>query len=511
MGVGHLDIGENIGGAQVFGQNPAIGMFANMLAQKQAAHEAELKQIGDQLAKGYDPSGLRNDADKQSYIKQYNDIKQQAIDAENEPDRTKKALALSGVRQQLTNLGAYADNSKKQGAFERQIAMSHLNNRYLLDDNSAQNLTTGMQKEWNDPSVIRDASGFSRGVDPSKVDAAYDKHKKTLIAPTVWDAGTLGEKRTVLGRPEQDIIHQRGLPFDGDNGAFENTLHWATSDNDVLKSLHDRYPDIKGPDDKTTTALRVRQYMNDRGDVKGFYDKPQIRTDKAPLPQQPVRFSAGQQWNLAHYGNPNGFGVAVGNEPPPSQTLIYGHPQNVNGQVVPTGGLQQGDPLAVAKLYSILPTGQYGTAKLAPPVINPATGVQTYHFPQVIDPKIQAENEKKIADFKRDYPKNDINDPDYGVKLKNPIKQPAKTYTIDPGSPSYAAATAQMIKEQNGNLSALDKVEGVKSGHGQREEAKIVPKEDNSTVIVTLNGKSGEIPKSKLKDFLKKYPQAKTQ
>lgn len=156
QGVGHLDIGEGIGGAQVFNPNPAIQTYAGILQQRQAKQAADNKALGDELAKGYDPTGLRNDADKQAYLKQYNDIKQSAIDAENEKDNTKKAIALSSVRQQLNDLGAYAEGSKKQGVFERQMAMQAFQNPHLLTDNSAAQLKSQMQATWNDPSTIRD-------------------------------------------------------------------------------------------------------------------------------------------------------------------------------------------------------------------------------------------------------------------------------------------------------------------------------------------------------------------
>ena len=109
---GHLDIGENIGDAKSYDPMPIVQQYAQNLAQNKAKHEAEVKQLGDELAKGYDPNGLRNDADKAAYLKQYGGIRDAAIEAENEKDPTKKALALSGVRQKLNGLSAWAEGSK---------------------------------------------------------------------------------------------------------------------------------------------------------------------------------------------------------------------------------------------------------------------------------------------------------------------------------------------------------------------------------------------------------------
>src|SRR3982751_6663533 len=128
MGVGHLDIGESIGDAKVFNPNPAIQMYGQILAQRRVKQDADNKYLGDILAKGYDPSTLRNDADRASYIKKYGDIKQAAINIADEKDLVKKALGLAQVRQQLGDLGTYAENSKKQGLQEHAFSQAYLTN-----------------------------------------------------------------------------------------------------------------------------------------------------------------------------------------------------------------------------------------------------------------------------------------------------------------------------------------------------------------------------------------------
>jgi len=298
MGVGHLDIGEGIGAAQVFNPSPAIQQYGQILAQQKAKHDAEVKQLGTELAQGYDPSGLRNDADRSAYIKQYNDIKQSAIDAENEKDNTKKALALAQVRQSLSDLGSFAEGSKKQGIFERQLAMEHLKNPYLYDDDTAQKILGGKDKVWNDPNIVKDASQVVRGVDPAKVDAEYLKHKGEIqkASPVTFDNGTLSNSQNLLGKKTATLTQRRIIPLDGDNGAFESTLHWATAYPDVQKSLQDRYPQIQGNDKQSTLALRVRKYMMDQGDGSGFVETK----SKDVEGYEPDKFYAHRQYEIDH-------------------------------------------------------------------------------------------------------------------------------------------------------------------------------------------------------------------
>lgn len=300
-GVGKLDIGVGEGGATVFNPNPAIQQYAGMLQQKQTKHDAEVKMLGDELAKGYDPSVLRNDADRSSYIKKYNDIKKSAIDAENEKDNTKKALALAQVRQQLTDLGSWAEGSKKQGAFERQVAMQHFQNRYLLDDNSATKLKDQMSKTWDSPDVVKDVSGFERGVNPATVDAEYQKHKEMILktSPITYDNGTLSPVQNILGKKTATLTQNRVIPF---QYAYEHTLNYAQSDDNYQKYLHDKYPQVNTGNPKTDLALRVKQDMTDRGDLNGFYDKPKTKEVEGYKPQDPVRPSFDDIQYFKKYG-----------------------------------------------------------------------------------------------------------------------------------------------------------------------------------------------------------------
>lgn len=315
---GHLDIGEGIGDSKAYNPMPLVQQYAQTLAENKATHDNEVKMLGDTLAKGYDPTGLRNDADKKAYINNHNSIKEDAIRYESEKDPVKRTLGLSEIRQRLANQAAYVDGSKKLGVFERQMALQHLNNPYLLDKNSATKLQSQLSKPWDDPSVIKDASGFERDVDPGKIDTMFEKHVGDVLKhdPVTYDNGVITKNpNTIDGKKLYTITKNRVVPF---QTAYENTLNLATSNRDYQKFLDQKYPDIKTDDQQHTLALRVKQDMIARGYDKGFYDKPETKDYEGQAPQ---RWTKVQQWNLDKYGDPNGPKQGQANAPTYVQDL----------------------------------------------------------------------------------------------------------------------------------------------------------------------------------------------
>ncbi len=300
MGVGHLDIGENIGDAKVFNPMPAIQQYGQILQQRQEKHENEVKQLADSLAKGYDPSGLRNDADRSAYIKQYNDVKDFAIDAENEKDATKKAMKLAQVKQKLNDLGAFAEGSKNYYKnVEQPIGKLHAENEWAVDNATSKRLSDGRGRVWNDPNNIKGIEDVVRGVDPAKADAIFDKHVKDMVAPTKWDVYK-GETETKPGNEGQWEYQKRGIPLHGDNGALESTLNLASAYPDFKKSLYDRYPDAQYPD----MASKAMQYLQDKGKGDGFWEtgkqtfKPAKETDDQKFAAATRLHDANRQYDI---------------------------------------------------------------------------------------------------------------------------------------------------------------------------------------------------------------------
>lgn len=522
---GKLDIGEGLGSAKSYNPMPIVQQYAQTLAENQAKHEQEVKMLGDQLAKGYDPSGLRNDADKQSYIQRYNQIKQDAINAENEKDNTKKALALSGIRQRLNDLSAFSQGSKKQGVFERQIALQHLNNPYLLDDNSATNLQSQLNKPWDDPSVIKDASGFERGVDPEKIETKYQKHRADVLkdSPVTYDNGVIGKPQDVGGKKLYTITQNRVIPF---QDAYEHTLNFATADKDYQKYLHQKYPDIQTDTPQHTLALRVKQDMISRGDDKGFYDKPKTRDLEGRAPE---RWTKVQQWNIDHYGTPN----APNSTNTPNATAIIAE------------NMRNSDPAKFTGLLkNTLPTKQWEKGKdlqVSSEVDANGQPLHVFKFPDKIQ-EVPKEKQANVTAEQRynNHPekkgstlgfggtpipykesKQYAKDVAAGRYFPNPvkvIKDNSQPYKIPTGDPqAYGVGVASMLKEQGASDAEINKIlgrTGVNPVHlgqtpKQPQQQQNKPTTPSSMIRVKLpNGSMGEIPASRLKEFQKNYPGA---
>jgi hypothetical protein len=521
MGVGHLDIGIGQGGAQVFGHNPAIQQFGQMLADRKAKQEQDNKFLNEQLASNYDPSSLRNDADKQSYLKQYGDIRQKAIDIENEKNPQKKALGIAEVRQQLGNLGAYADSSKKQGAIEKQLAMEFMKNPDHYQDDSIDKYKKGLNLEWNHSDVINNPSQVERRVDPDKMDAEYKKFKQSQIEPTQWDNGTK-KVYTFDGKKKQVIQQNRGLPIDGDNGAYEMMLHYASANPNFKKGLRDRYPEIDTGNPQMDLGLRTRKYMHDMGDEKGFYDKPKEISMEGEAPQ---RWSLAQQWNLVHYGTPNPPGTSVSMEASPI----------VQKYIAPmiNGGLPE-----LQKFADLAPKGQFRDGEeIKPDIVN---GYHVLHIPdQVdIDTKIQKKNEDNKKIYEQSPEKKGKTLGMFGgtpvpweqsERYKLPstqgghadpykVKQKGEDVTLDPNDKAdYGAKAIQTAKRLKIPMTDINTELGKKGGKGLRQEfqgtqnKEHTEKKESGTKLIHVrlkDGREGNVPLNKWTEFLKNNPDA---
>lgn len=477
MGVGNLAIGAGIGDASVFNPNPAIQQYGQIVAQRQAKHQAEVKQLGDELAKGYDPSGLRNDADRSSYIKQYNDVKDFAIDAENEKDSTKKALKLAQVRQKLNDLGAFSEGSKKYAQLEQGIAKEHALNQWAVDDNTAKRLLAQRDKPWNDPNNIQGWGDVVRGVDPNKMETEYQKINDGLIKhhPATYGTETITNGQDVFGHKTATGVSNRVIPY---QDALEMHLHAATANLDYQKYLNDKYQQLQDPDPQKQLALRVAQDMADHGDSQGIYDKPKVQNYKqGETPAEKMAYHVATRTYDINHPMPN---TLIGNQPTPAQTLAI--------------NMQKGVPGSGDKFASLTPTGQYGTNK---PIIDvdAKTGVQKIHFPDQIDEKAIQQNKEMLAEWKKSNGDAPYEAGNGWKPLKQEVKKPSKTYELDPNSSDYISQWSQMAKEQNVNLAQLNQIEGVKGGHGQVDAASYSnvtsgkDKKGNSITIGYKNGK----------------------
>lgn len=447
MAIENLHIGQGIGGAQVFGHNPAIQQYGKMLADRKAKEDNEIKSLSDQLAKGYDPTGLRNDADKREYMKQYANIEQAATDAHYEKDATKKAMSLAKVRKQLADLGSFSEGSKQTGIFEKQLAMSHLKDRYLLDDDSAKQLKDQMNMVWNDPNVRHDPGQFERGVDPQKMDEEYNKANSQLSKhhTATYDSGTIIEGPSFHGDKTATLNKQRVIPF---NDVLEYHMHRAEANPDYKKYLHDQYKNIIDPNEKKQLAMRVSQDIQDHGHGQGL-----IENKEENLVHHPNYGIINYNYRLEHPAS----GVPPGAYTPVQQLIT---------------DMQKGVPGSGEKLIGQTSKGQYGD-KQASIGIDPNTGHHVFTFPPQIDIKNKAHNDELRKQWKEKNPGEPYDPTVKGYALKPEIKKPAERYDIDPNTPDYPIRVSQMSASQNINLSNINKTESLKGGRGQIKEAKL--------------------------------------
>jgi hypothetical protein len=444
MGVGHLDIGENLGGAQLFGPNPAIAQFGQILAQRKAKQDADNKYLADTLAQAK-PDGLRNDADRTNFFNKYQKLKDEGIAAENEPDKLKKAMALANVRQGVMDLNSYVDQSKKQAVNERAWAQAYQTAPHNWSPSAIEGYRKSINAAIGSPDVITDFTTQERLVDPDKIDKMYQEHKDLLTKNLQYDNGTLtpGVEAGIKGNYK---VQTRGIPIDGADGALANTMHWATAHDDVIKSLQDRYPQIQGKSPQETIGLRTKQYMIDRGDKDGIYDTTRPVFEKE---REPDRFYEHEQWLIDH-GLKTADGALT-----PAQSLIT--------------GMQKGQTGSGEKLLSLLPKDQYGGHK--PYIHQDQAGNHIFMFPAQVDQKAVEYNQAMQKKWAKENPGEPFDPTDKDYKLKQTVIKPGKTYTLNPTSNTYVADAAQMATEQNINLTHLNQAESKKGGRGQIPEA----------------------------------------
>lgn len=314
VGTGHLDIGEGLGGAQVFGHTPAIAQLGQMLAQRKAKEDADNKYLAEQLT-SVKPDGLRNDADRANFFDKYSKVKQLAIDAENEKDPKRRALDIANVRQSIMDLNSYVDESKKQAAKENLFAQAYMTNPTAFSDQAIAAHRKSIQSAVDSPDVVKDYTQLARQVDATKIEQEQAKREQELLKLQQWGTPTI-KNTTVAGRKGSFIYNSREVPKDV---LYEDALHRATADPNFDRFLQQAYPDAyQGKDRVTGRALAVKTYIDSRPEV-AEYSKPEEKQSLAP--QRPSWL---EEWYLSHYGvplNPNS-GAAQSMEPTYRQVWV---------------------------------------------------------------------------------------------------------------------------------------------------------------------------------------------
>lgn len=361
MGVGRLLIGEGQGAAQVFQGDSGIQNFANILAQQKAQRQQEQAELAKNLAQAK-PEGLRNDADRQDFYKQYDALKNQAIAAENEPDRFKKAMALANVKQGILNLNDFANRSKDRGNIEKQFSQRLWDNNFrnqYSDDAVKQHLGS-MNLGLNDPNLVNYDS-LQRQIDHNKVDDDIDAMKKATLNEIPFEDFKSGG-RIALGNKTGTKYYQQ-KSYGAQDWAKDLANHYDITPN-FQQSLAQRFP-IQGATPQETKQLRLQAYLKQRGETGGLmqqgdsnieWDRKEPVTNVYMGAQQPINYNLpivneeGKQ--LGSVNTPNYLPLKTGG--------------SVNMAGAPSINLQTGrpeQPLASSNKYNIV-------GKLSAPVLN---------------------------------------------------------------------------------------------------------------------------------------------
>lgn len=516
MGNGRLNQDIGYGSATVWNPQFAVQNFGNLIQQQKLKQQADNDMLATEISK-VRSDGLRNDADREAFFKQYNDIKNQAIGVQSERDPMKRSMAKAQIKDQLLRLQDYAQRSKQQGANEQAWAKSYMANPVQWGDDALKQYQASSQSALTAPTVVKDFTTLQRKPNIDKINKDIAGIVAGNLKSQIWQTDRKsGKEGNMTGTFEMD---KRAI---NPEQVYLGAANYYDLHPDFQRQLQQSFPDLYANNDpQQAKALALKQYV-DTGLQSGVFGainesgKERFRADRAP-----DRFYEHALWRIEH---PSGNGTMQS----PAQTLIAGDPSNG------ISGMQQGGVGTGEKFINLAPKAQYG-GKTPTIGVDQETGEHLFQFPAQIGPKDRAaikfnddlrkkyeKNPEKIGGFfgmggeKIPFEKSKL-----AIQLKPEvtIKRPAQTYRLNPASPDYLAQAAELAKEQNINLSQLNQIEGKKGNRGQIQQAqggkapvqkKEAERPTGATLIkVSLNGQEGEVPLDKYMDFKKKYPQAK--
>lgn len=470
MGVGHLNIGMGQGDAQVFQPSPAIAMYGQILAQRKAKQDQDNKYLNDELAKGYDPTALRNDADKKTYLDKYSQIKQAGIDAENERDPKKKAMAISGVRQQLSDLGSFAEGSKKQGAQERAWASSYQNNPDGWSDDSLNAYRKSKDAVWNSPDAVQDFTTLARQPDLVKLDTRLKKIRDDELL-----SGIKGED-VITGRQKigNKMVNQVQTKYTADPEDVHTAyLNEYDINKDFKHRLNQQYGSQipQGIDDQTKKALLVNQF------VKGLGEISKYGPVKDNADREGVRPSFHDEMYFRKFGTwPTGDNTA-----------------GQNATAIIAENMRNSDPSKFTSLLkNTVPKEQWAKGQdiQASTDVDPQTGQQihVFKFPDKVTKDTKAEQHNQTVEnsynknpekegsilgfggkaipfkqsefYKKQIAKSNI------LPETKVVKDNSQPYKIPTGDPqAYGIGVASMLKEQGASEAEINKILGKTGVH----------------------------------------------
>jgi len=516
MGNGKLLIGVGLGDAGVNNPQPAIAQFANIVNQQRQQRLANQQALLEAAGK-INPNGIR-DQDRDVYMNKYNDWKQAAINANNLPQNSRERMsALFDAQQKYGALNAWIGQNKQDAQYEHQYANHLAMNPHLVTQDAHDKFLKSMQSSSDNPNYIapNQYGTLDRYIDPEKLSEEKNKLNKLALEQAQWSdpiqshgVDKLGNKTGVVVHNERQVDPQ---------GLLEKHLHFATLNDDVKTDLQRRYGDIQGVDPQETLALRVRQDLLDRGDLKT--DKNGQLVSGVKEATKPA-FKANNRPDLfyEHYDYRQAHPLSSTNAPTPLQ-YHYVEPMRTGGEP------------ELNKFLSLADKGQFRSSeKPAGQVVN---GYHVINIPdQVeIDQKLAKAN-KEARDYYNQNPEKKGGVLGFGGTpipyeqsqeyKDNPpaspykVVKPAESITLDPNDPvDYAAKAGAIAARLKIPVSAINNMAGGKGGRGTNpaqgatQVSKQTAQSNGVVKFSTPDGKTYAIPFNKQKQFRAQFPNAK--
>ncbi len=490
--------GTNRGEAAVFDLSPVTNAFNNLLQKKYAEQQRQRQQEVETLQaqqQRLNPTGLRNDADRDLFFNQVGDWREKSIAAMNERDPSKRAKAASEAQAAYMQAQDLVARSKQQAEMDKQMGGLLLDptKRYKFAPEAVQQYQENLKRPITDANLIKNYSTLGLAPDSDY----FNKQTKTFNEDLLKNAVQSVE----LGKKYKDaagnlIQNQSAFQRITPEPLAERIAGMAKTDQKYLVALEAKHPELfKQAQSEKDLDSAINQAAMAEAQA-GILSRP-VGSPRIYNPQQTDAEKLALHRMMRQYDINNPTSGGSGGSLTPAQVLVT--------------QMQTQVPGSVEKLISLAPASQYAGKK---PVIktDASTGEHVFEFPAQVagkdyaaikaNTKLKQDYEKKPEKEKQPWYKSDIKIPfeksETYKQLRPEIitKRPAQTYRLNPASPDYIAKAAEMAKEQNINLNELNKIEGQKGGRGQIEQAKTAPKQEQP--------KAKTVPVSKIKSLVGK-------
>lgn len=466
------------GPATVWNPNVAAQNFGVLLQKQKQQDEEDANAIAAELSK-VRSDGLRNDADRQYFLNRYSEIRKNATSGLGERNTIKRALNKAQTHDDLLALQQYVQRSKAQGEAEHSFGQQYMSNPTPWSDEAAAAYRksivapldssdvisdfTRLQRRPNEDKIHKDISGLVAGnLGSQQYQDSYKKGARGNI-PGTWTSSsrTIDPEKLYLGA---------GMYYD--------------SNRDFQHLLQQKYPEIyanNAPLDAKSIALK---HYVDSGLQGGLFGKTvDAKEDKFNPDKAPDLFYEHRAYAQAH---------------PTTGGAVPGVSQNIN---IPYNGGERG---ANVQSLGYVPVNTASLNLAGSPSYNLSTGAAE---PQVLSSgDHQLVGAGNFPFIKKGYKfAGSISQPNFAKEHPEAIEY----------RPMLHVQTKDVTGQTEDHLVPYDRLPANLPKATKVALTGFVPKEnqnaENAMVTVTLNGQTGQIPHSKLKDFLKKYPSAKTQ